>query len=170
MFPKKITQYPNEILGIVILRIAMASMWISQGLLKAIDRNPANPAKDYHSFLEQLQLMASTHPDPQIGSLITSILVQNYEIMVWIVIFTELFIGITILFGLFSRIGSFVGMNMTIMLWVLTLGWGEWFFTFPFIFTPMLVIFISNSSHSIGLDSYLTTKKIFSGRYTKYLI
>ena len=165
---KTLTLHSNEILAIVILRIVMASMWISQSLIKVFDRTPGNPTTDYHSFLLQLQVMASTHPTPQIGSLIDSILVQNYELMVWMVIFTELFIGVTILFGLFSRIGSFIGMNMAIMLWILTMGWGEWIFTYPFIFTPMLVIFISNSSHAIGFDKRIKDK--FSGRYTKYLI
>lgn len=158
----------NEHLSILVLRIVMASMWIGEGLIKLLDRTPSDPINDHHFFLKQLQTMASSHPDAFISSLITNILVQNYSIFVWIIIVTELTVGLTVLLGFFSRIGSFIGMNMTIVLWILTLGWGEWIFTYPLIFAPMLAIFISNSSKEIGFDKYLKPK--VSNKYLNYLI
>ena len=149
----------------------MASMWISEGLAKLLDRTPGDPINDHHFFMQQLQSMADSHPIPAIGSLIDSLLVQNAATIVWFVILIELFIGTTILFGLFTRIGSFFGMIMALTLWIITLGWGEWIFTYPFIFTPMLVIFISNSSKEIGLDYYydFSPKKIQINAFEKQI-
>ena len=148
---KKITNLiktPNE-LSFLFLRVIIGCMWISQGFIKLIDRTP-DALNDHHFFLKQLHDMADTNPIPAVSSILNNILIPNYQLLTWIVIFLEI--------GLFSRIGSLVGIGFTFVLFINTLGWGEWLWTYPLIATPMVVIFIASFQNRFGFDNYIHQK------------
>jgi uncharacterized membrane protein YphA (DoxX/SURF4 family) len=151
-----IKSFPEKF-AILIIRVMVGILWLSQGGIKLINRD-SDPNVDFDNFKEQLVSMADSHPVELIGDFINNVYVPNVNILVWLVIFTEIFIGLTILFGLFSRLGALIGMSMTINLWIVTLGWGEWFWTYPLIFAPLFIIFLSDTSRQIGLDRILHEK------------
>lgn len=144
-------------LALYVLRVIIGLMWLSEGFIKLVDRYP-DPVNDYHFFLQQIQSMADTNPFPFVSSIINNFLVPNYELLAWIVILLEIFLAVSVIAGVFSRIGSFVGVVYTGILFVSALGWGEWIWTYPLIATPMLIIFISSFQTRIGLDQVIYLK------------
>lgn len=147
---------PN-VFSLYFLRLIIGLMWISEGIIKFIDRHPANSLADYNSFLSQLHLMADTNPIKPLSSLINSYLIPNYILLAWIVILLEIYLGLSC-FGFFSRLGSIIGMVYAIILYLSTLGWGDWPWSYFMIFMSMGVIFISGFQTRIGLDKYLFQK------------
>ena len=144
---------PNE-LALYVLRVIIGLMWLSEGLIKLVDRN-SDPMHDYHDFLLQIHVMADTNPYSFVSSLINTFLVPNYILLAWIVILLEVALAVSVIFGVFSRIGSAVGIIYAITLYISTLGWGDWPWSYFMIIMAMLVIFISSFETRIGLDSYL---------------
>jgi uncharacterized membrane protein YphA (DoxX/SURF4 family) len=162
---------PNEY-SLIALRIIIALLWLSEGFIKIIDRTPGDSLNDYHFFKKQLIDMADTNPIDFIGSLIRSILVPNSEIIAWLVIILEFFLAISIIIGLLSKISGLVGMVYTGILFMSTLGWGEWLWTYPLIFLPMMVIFISSftsTEEKFGFDRNIL-KKYQNNKILKLLL
>ena len=156
-YAKNLVHKPNE-LSLLVLRIIIGLMWLSEGLIKLIDRNSL-PNDDFHGLLIQIKVMADTNPFSFVSSLINTYLVPNYVLLAWIVILLEIGLAISVIFGVFSRIGSVVGIIYALILYVGTLGWpDEWIWSYFMIVMAMLVIFISSFETRIGLDSYLYNK------------
>lgn len=153
-FRNWIKEYPEK-LGIVTLRLVFAVMWFSQGFTKLINRSD-DMYLDNDEFLSQLNYMRVTHPNSIVESILDDILIPNVEIIVIFVIITELFIAFSLGFGVFTRLGSAIGGLMSLSLWILTLGWDEWFWTYPLIFFPHILFILSRSGRDIGIDRILT--------------
>jgi len=135
-------------------------LWLSEAGIKIINPN-------FNNFVGLLNGYASVHPEPFIQGLIQNLLVPNGEILVYFVIMTELFIAFSLFFGFLTRLGAIIGMVMSFNLWILTMGAGEWIWTYPLIFAPFFIFFFSDTSHQIGIDRRLNTK--FKGTFLKYL-
>ena len=154
---KNLPKKPNEF-SLLTLRIIIGLMWLSEGGIIFIDRK-SNAVDDYHGFLGQLQYMAKTNQLSLISSIINSYFVPNYVFLAWIIIFLEIGLGLSVILGILSRIGSLVGIVYSIILYIATLGWtGEWPWSYFMITMAMLVIFISSFETRIGLDFYLFDK------------
>ena len=61
-------QFPEK-LGIVLLRLMFAIMWLSQGLVKVINRSD-DMYLDNDEFLSQLNYMRETHPNSFVESIL----------------------------------------------------------------------------------------------------
>ena len=152
---QNLVKKPNE-LSLFTLRLIIGLMWLSEGLIKLIDRTPSDKLNDYHFFLQQLHEMADSNPIGFVSSMINNLLIPNYELFAWLVIILELFLAISLVFGILSKIGSLIGIGYTIILFFSTLGWGEWIWTYPLIATPMLIIFISSTCCSVWMKATAT--------------
>jgi uncharacterized membrane protein YphA (DoxX/SURF4 family) len=141
--------------GILIMRYLFAMVWLSQGLIKVIERNHEDMYADYNGFLGDLNYMAATNPNSVVVDILQDFMIPNYEIILILVVLTELSIGTSLLLGLFTRLGSIIGGVMTITLWILTLGWDEWLWTYPLIFFPHVLFFLSRSGQYLGIDKAL---------------
>ena len=142
-------------ISLVILRVTIGLMWLSEGLIKLIDRRPDDSFRDFHFFHQHLQSMADSHPFTFVSDFITNILIANVSWLVWIVIFMEIFIGLSSIFGFLTKIGSLLGIGNGLLLMIITLGWGEWLWTYPLIIMPMVVILISTTNSDTGIDKWL---------------
>ena len=154
LFPENVSKWSRENqdqIGIIIMRTLFALVWFSQGMVKVIRRD-SDMYKDHNEFLSELNYMRVTHPYSLVEKIIDNILIPNVDIIVFLVILTELSIGISLGLGLFTRAGSILGGLMTISLFILTLGWDEWLWTYPIIFFPHVLFFLSRSGREIGLD------------------
>ena len=140
--------------AIFILRIVIGLMWFTQTGIKLMRRSE-NQYDDFDSFLGNLNYAALTHPISGYSKFIYSMLIPNYKFLLICVIFVELFISLSIIFGVVSRLGATSGCLMTINLWFLTLGWDEWLWTYPLILLPHIVLLIAPSGRIIGIDRYL---------------
>lgn len=149
-------QYPEKV-GIVILRTLFALMWFSQGIVKVLNRSE-DMYLDHDEFLSQLNGMRADHPYPFIANILEDVLIPNVDTLVVLVIMTELFIAISLGFGIFTRLGSVVGGLMALNLWILTLGWDEWFWTYPLIFFPHILFLLAGSGRDVGIDRVIADK------------
>ncbi|MCE7736555.1 MAG: DoxX family membrane protein [Candidatus Heimdallarchaeota archaeon] len=153
-FPENFSEWSHnnsDQIGIIILRSVLAMVWFSQGMVKVIRRD-ADMYKDHNEFLSELNYMRVTHPYLIVEKFIEKVLISNVDIVVNFVILTEISIGISLGLGIFTRAGAIAGGLMTISLFILTLGWDQWIWTYPLIFFPHLLFFLSRSGRQIGLD------------------
>ncbi|MHA2249180.1 MAG: DoxX family protein [Candidatus Kariarchaeaceae archaeon] len=160
-FPNEPRKWLNERIdqfGIIILRSMFGLLWVSQAMVKLLERDHNDPNADFDGFLGQLYWMRDTHPYSFVSSIIDDLLIPNYEFFLILVIITELSIGISLGLGLMSRLGSLIGAGMSLSLWILTMGWDEWFWTYPLIFFPHILFFLSRSGKQIGIDRYLVSR------------
>ncbi len=146
-----------EKFGIILLRTVIAILWFSQAFVKLINRSDEKNS-DHDGFVGQLIWMKDTHPNSFVASILEDVLIPNADFIVVLVIMTELFIALSLGLGLFTRLGAVVGTLMIVNLWILTLGWDEWFWTYPLIFFPHIIFILARSGREIGIDRVLAKK------------
>ncbi|MHA2054611.1 MAG: DoxX family protein [Candidatus Hodarchaeales archaeon] len=83
----------------------------------------------------------------------------------WMVI--ELFISVSLIFGVVTRLGGFVGVGSTVVLGLGSLG-VEWIWTHPLLFIGFLTCALVGAGRWYGVDYWL--KDRYSGTIVKYLI
>ena len=121
MLPENIGSWMKENpdrIGIHLLRFMFAFLWLSEGLSKIRVRDSDKYA-DHNGFLGDLNYMKETNPNPLVVSVLEDILIPYVSLFLVIVVFSELFIGLSLGLGLFSRLGSAIGGLMTVNLWIL---------------------------------------------------
>ena len=155
--PRKWLKDQPEQFGIILLRSMFALLWFSQGFIKIIDRN-TDENFDHHEFLGQLKWMRDSNPLSVVSDFIDSFVIPNSSFVLWLVIITELTIAVSLGLGLLSKLGSGLGAMMSATLWIFTLGWNEWFWTYPLIFFPHILFFLAGSGRQAGLDRLLLKK------------
>ncbi len=83
----------------------------------------------------------------------------------WMII--ELFISLSLILGVVTRLGSFVGASFTVILGLGSLG-VEWVWTQPLLFVGFLTCGLISAGKWYGLDYWL--KDRIPQRYTKFII
>ena len=154
---KYILKSPNE-LALLVLRVIIGLMWLSEAFIKIIKRSANNQLTDYNNFLSQLHQMADTNPFGFVSQILNNLLIPNYILLLILVVLLEIGLGVSVIAGVFSRIGSVIGIVYALILYIATLGWGDWPWSYFMIIMAMLVVFISGFQMRIGLDFYLHTK------------
>ena len=70
--------------------------------------------------------------------------------------FSEVLIAFTLILGLFSRLGAFVGTLMAINLWLgLYRSPAEWPWTYFFLIIVQITLLVQQPGYSLGLDAIL---------------
>jgi uncharacterized membrane protein YphA (DoxX/SURF4 family) len=155
--PRKWVKDQPDQFGIILLRSLFALLWFSQGFIKILDRS-SDADKDHHDFLGQLKWMRDSHPISIVSDFLDALVIPNSSLFLWLVILTELSIAISLGLGLFTKLGSVLGGLMSATLWLFTLGWDEWVWTYPLIFFPHILFFLSSSGKQAGIDRLLLKK------------
>ena len=145
-------------IGILIMRYLLAMVWLSEGFAKLFKRDYTFGDSDFNELLGQMKWMRDSNPLHFVSDILSNFLIPNFRIIVVIVIISELAIGCSLFFGLFTRAGSIIAAGYTIVLWLFTLGWGEWVWTYPLIFFPHILFFLSRSGRDFGLDRFIANK------------
>jgi hypothetical protein len=90
------------------------------------------------------------------GAFLNGFVIPNFGWMAWLIFGMELFITITILFGVLARLGALVGtaqaLNLTIGLVPVP---GEWEWTYILLTTLNFVLLLTAAGRYIGLDAWL---------------
>ena len=82
-----------------------------------------------------------------------SVLLPNAEVFVLVQIIIELVISISLIFGIFTRLGSIIGIFVSINLLFLTLGVpGEWLWTYIMMIVGFFLTGIYSAGRWYGLD------------------
>jgi uncharacterized membrane protein YphA (DoxX/SURF4 family) len=76
------------------------------------------------------------------------------------VYFSEVLIAVTLILGLFSRLGAFIGALMAINLWLgLYRSPAEWPWTYFFLIIVEIMLLVQRPGRSLGLDAILLRRK-----------
>ena len=76
------------------------------------------------------------------------------------VYFSEVLIAVTLILGLFSRLGAFIGTLMAINLWLgLYRSPAEWPWTYFFLIVVQIMLLVQRPGRSLGLDAILLRRK-----------
>ncbi len=95
------------------------------------------------------------------GAFLNGFVLPNFSWMAWLIFGMELFITITVLFGVFGRLGALVGtlqaVNLTIGLLPVP---GEWEWTYLMLTAINFTLLITAANRYIGLDGLLRPRLI----------
>jgi hypothetical protein len=90
------------------------------------------------------------------GGFLNGFVLPNFSWMAWLIFGMELFITVTLLFGVLGRLGALVGtvqaLNLTIGLLPVP---GEWEWTYLLLLTLNFVVLMTAAGRYIGFDSML---------------
>jgi uncharacterized membrane protein YphA (DoxX/SURF4 family) len=82
------------------------------------------------------------------------------------VYFSELLIAVSLILGLFSRLGAFIGTLMAINLWLgLYRSPAEWPWTYFFLIIVQIMLLVQRTGRSLGLDAILVRREQQSADY-----
>ncbi|MEO5953365.1 MAG: TQO small subunit DoxD [Chloroflexia bacterium] len=93
---------------------------------------------------------------PFYGDLIKNLALPNWQLVGWLTFFMESFIAISLLFGLFSRLGGLVSFVQAINLFLgLSMAPGEWVWAYVMLFTLGFIFMVTGPGRLWGVDQYL---------------
>ena len=93
---------------------------------------------------------------PFYGDLIKNLALPNWQLVGWLTFFMESFIAISLIFGLFSRLGGLVSFVQAINLFLgLSMAPGEWVWTYIMLFTLGFIFMLTGPGRLWGIDQYL---------------
>jgi len=135
-------------IGLWVLRVLVGSMWWQQSLWKI----PPNFA-GLRYWMQQEVAHAAI---PLQSTFVADIVLPNLNLFGPLVYLIEVFIGISLLLGLLSRLGALLGVLMGINLWLgLYSAPGEWPWTYMFLVIIQALFFIDPPGRELGADILL---------------
>jgi len=90
---------------------------------------------------------------------LVNVMIPNWTLFGWMTLVTEMFIGATLILGLFTRLGSLVafGMALNITIGIVSVP-HEWVWTYIMLMALPLLFFFTDAGRSFGLDSFLAPR------------
>lgn len=141
---------------VVILRIYIGYYVLQKGIEKFLE---GFPRRDWVG--RQIGDLAKVDLYPWYESFLALVVISNRELFGYLVMYGEILLGLSLIFGLLTRFSSVVGIFMFLN-YVLgpgmarghsSLGMSQTFFV------AMIVLFLSNPGRTLGLDALLFRRK-----------
>jgi len=90
---------------------------------------------------------------------LVNVVIPNWTFFGWMTLITETFIGVSLILGLFTRLGSLVaiGMALNITIGMLSVP-HEWVWTFVMLIMLPVIFLLTDAGRSFGLDSFLAPR------------
>jgi thiosulfate dehydrogenase [quinone] large subunit len=87
---------------------------------------------------------------------LVNVMIPNWTFFGWMTLITETFIGVSLMLGLFTRLGSFVaiGMAANITIGILNVP-HEWGWTYAMLIILPALFLLSDAGRSFGIDAFL---------------
>ena len=149
------TQRSLRHIGIWLIRFVVGAMWWQQSLWKI----PPN----FDGLLYWMQQMAEHASIPLQGQLVRDVVLPNIQIFGPLVYGTEVFIGVSLILGIITRLGALLGLLMALNLWLgLYSAPNEWPWTYAFIVILQLWFLIDPPGRSLGADALLRRRRRIS--------
>jgi thiosulfate dehydrogenase [quinone] large subunit len=93
---------------------------------------------------------------PAYASFLNAVVVPNFALFGWLVFFAEAFVAVSLLFGIFTRLGGLIGalqaLQLTIGLWAVP---HEWYWTYVMLTVLCALAMLTGSGRFLGLDRWL---------------
>jgi thiosulfate dehydrogenase [quinone] large subunit len=86
-------------------------------------------------------------------------MIPNWTVFGWMTLITVTFIGVTLILGLFTRLGSVVALGMAINITIGIMSVPhEWVWTYIMLITFPALFLLTDAGRSFGLDSFLAPR------------
>ena len=132
--------------AIWLLRLLIGAMWWQQSLWKI----PPN----YDGLKYWMQQMVDHAAIPLQGRLVGALVLPNITLFGPLIYLVEISIGVSLMLGLFSRLGALLGALMALNLWLgLYSAPGEWPWTYMFLLVIQTVFVIDPPGRCLGVDA-----------------
>jgi len=132
--------------GIWLLRVLIGAMWWQQSLWKI----PPN----FDGLKYWMQQMVEHASIPLQSAIVADIVLPNIAVFGPLVYAVEVAIGVSLMLGLWSRLGALAGLAMALNLWLgLYSAPGEWPWTYFFLIVIQAWFAIDPPGRELGLDA-----------------
>jgi uncharacterized membrane protein YphA (DoxX/SURF4 family) len=134
-------------------RFIIGAMWWQQSLWKLPPTYTNNPdgSGGLRYWMDEMAKWASTGLQ---RNFVKHVVLPHFYLFAPQVYFSEVLIAVTLILGLFSRLGAFVGALMAINLWLgLYRSPAEWPWTYFFLIVVQIMFLIQRPGRSLGLDA-----------------
>ena len=149
-------QHSARHIGIGLLRFITGCMWWQQSLWKI----PPHYDWGLIHWMQEMVEHASTELQ---SALVRDFVLPNIAVFGPLVYAIEVAIGVSLILGLFTRLGAALGALMAINLWLgLYNAPGEWPWTYMFLVVIQLLFVINPPGRSLGIDALLWRRQVDS--------
>ncbi|MFC2028890.1 DoxX family protein [Chloroflexota bacterium] len=151
-------------IGMFISRLTIGYLWYTQLLWKMppLFGCPPNFAvtTDIHArttgLCDWVGVMTIYSKWPLQASLVESYVVPNMAWMGWLIWLLEAFVALSLILGLFTRLGGFAGLIQAINLYIgLTAAPFEWYWTYGMLIVLSLIFMTVPTGRTLGVDGWL---------------
>jgi len=93
---------------------------------------------------------------PAFKDFLVNVMIPHWTFFGWVTLITETFIGVTLMLGLFSRLGALVaiGMAANITIGILSVP-HEWGWTYTMLIMLPALFLLTDAGRSVGVDGFL---------------
>jgi uncharacterized membrane protein YphA (DoxX/SURF4 family) len=140
-------------------RFFIGVMWWQQSLWKLPPTYTDNPdgSGGLRYWMDEMTKWASTGLQRHF---VKDVVLPHFYFFAPQVYFAEVLIAVTLILGLFSRLGAFVGALMAINLWLgLYRSAAEWPWTYFFLMIVQIMFLVQRPGRSLGLDAILSRQE-----------
>jgi len=150
--------------SLFISRVIFGYLWYTQLLWKMPPTFGCPPGfavtTDIHArttgLCDWVGIMTLYSKWPLQASLVKSYVVPNMAWFGWIVWLMEAFVAVTLILGVFTRLGGLAGLIQAINLYIgVTAAPGEWYWTYGMLSLLSLVFFAVPAGRILGLDAWV---------------
>ena len=136
-------------------RFSIGGLWWQQSLWKLPPTYTDNPdgSGGLRYWMGEMVKWASTGLQRHF---VKEVVLPHFYFFAPQVYFSEVLIAVTLILGLFSRLGAFIGTLMAINLWLgLYRSPAEWPWTYFFLIIVQIMLLVQRPGRSLGLDAIL---------------
>ena len=152
------------LIGLLIARLIYGYLWYTQLLWKlpptfGCPRNFAvttNIHARTSGLCDWVGIMTLYSKIPLQASLVKQFVAPNMAWFGWVVFLMEAFVAVSMIFGLFTRLGGLAALVQGLNLYFgVTAAPGEWYWTYGMLYTLGLIFLAVPAGRFIGLDAWL---------------
>jgi uncharacterized membrane protein YphA (DoxX/SURF4 family) len=151
-------------IGLVIARVVIGYLWYTQLLWKLPPTFGCPPGFAVSTSInartsglcDWVGLMTIYSKIPLQASLVKSLVVPNISWMGWLIWLMEASVAVSLILGLFTRLGGFLGLLQALNLYFgVTAVPGEWYWSYGMLATLGLIFLAIPTGRFLGLDAWL---------------
>jgi len=154
-------QYRLGHIGNWLIRVMVGCMWWQQSLWKLPPYYTDQPNEPFGTtgLAYWMGLMGKHAAIPLQSDFVNKVVLPHFYLFAPIVYTAEVLTAVSLILGLFVRVGGFIGALQILNLWLgLYSAPGEWPWTYFFLLLLMLNFALHHTGRSLGLDAIIATR------------
>ncbi len=141
---------------LAILRISYGMLWLQQSTWKVPPDFGMTRGDGLYYWTQQMARYSSLAPHKLF---VTSVVLPHFLLFAWLTLLTELFIGVSHLLGIVSRLGALAALVMAANLFIgLARHPSEWPWSYLMLLGYALLFFATHPGRVLGLDGVLARR------------